>query len=287
VTYTGLAQLLLVLPLFIIRDSYSAESPRLHSMPPFAPTFRSVDAAIFAQYSSDYTEQGLNLRTLSAHLADGVLLVSGSFQRGTDDVTQFEYYLAEPDFQQTLINHQTLGFRPRDLGVTLDSHGNPRFSGLWKKQGSELTETHVGWTDVEYEDGFSHLFSQGYRVEDGCTYLDRGVRKHAVTFVKDGNSDFYAIYGYLPANFLNFFRRIYQSGYRPTSLHLEENQAGHLIDSVFMKEPGTWIAKSDLSPDEYDSQAASLVTQGYRLWKIQGYDNSTHFAAIWQLPSNP
>ena len=56
---------------------------------------------------------------------------------------------------------------------------------------------------------------------------------------------------------------------------------GARVGGIWRKVPGTWATQIGLTPQGYQSAFDSYTSQGYRLYRIQGYADSSRFAVIW------
>jgi len=78
------------------------------------------------------------------------------------------------------------------------------------------------------------------------------------------------------------FNTVSAAGYKQTSLNVEDLPTGQRVDGVFMKMTGTWPAWFNMTASDYQSKFTEYTSQGFQLVKVQGYQNSTRFAAIWK-----
>ncbi|MBI3555597.1 MAG: hypothetical protein HY074_04980 [Deltaproteobacteria bacterium] len=112
-------------------------------------------------------------------------------------------------------------------------------------------------------------------------YVWNGVRRHAAIFVKDGSSNFVYAFNYSPVDYQNFFNWAYGAGYRQTSLYVAEVSGGESMGGEFYALPGSWPVHWGLSAAQYQQVFSDYDSKGYQLYKVQGYNNSRTYDAIW------
>lgn len=248
----------------------------------FYPSFHNVSSALVSKYFGYYPDMGMALQTLSVHKSGSNVLASGSFQSGLSPQWRALFYATPADFQNAFDDAHADGLRPREVSVTLDGSGNPRYTAIWQARGGAGYYTFMALDDAAFAGKWDDLIKDhGYRLDDHFVYTLGGKRTHAAVFVNDGVHDFKAPYSYTAADYQDFFNDAYGDGYAQTSLSMEELAGGLRIGGIFMKKPGSWPVRFGLSAAGYQQKFGELSALGYRLYKIQGYANSTQFAAIW------
>lgn len=248
----------------------------------FPPSFHNASSALVSKYFDYYPGMGMALQTLNIHKSGSSVLASGSFQSGLSSQWRSIFYATPADFQDAFDDAHAAGLRPREVSVTLDGSGNPRYSAIWMARGGAGYYTFMALDDATFGAKWDDLIkTKGYRIEDHFTYNLGGKRTHAVVFVNDGVHDFKAPYSYTAADYQTFFNDAYGDGYAQTSINMEELAGGLRVGGVFMKKAGSWPVRFGLSAADYQQKFNELGALGYRLYKIQGYANSTQFAAIW------
>lgn len=248
----------------------------------FYPAFHNVASALVSKYFDYYPSMGMALQTMSIHKSGSNVLASGAFQSGLSAQWRALFYATPGDFQNAFDDANADGLRPREVSVTLDGSGNPRYSAIWQARGGVGYYTFMALDDAAFSAKWDDLIkTKGYRLDDHFVYSLGGKRTHAAVFVNDGVHDFQAPYSYTAADYQNFFNDSYGDGYVQTSLNMEELSVGLRVGGVFMKKPGSWPVRFGLSAADYQQKFSELGALGYRLHKIQGYANSTQFAAIW------
>jgi murein DD-endopeptidase MepM/ murein hydrolase activator NlpD len=272
-------------------DAYPSESagcyelgkttayPRLFA--PFYPAFHNIPLNILSQYFHYYPDVGYGLQTVSVHQGDQGVYASGSFH-STLPKWKAQIYVTPSEMSAFVSTYRMLGYRPREVSALALPTAAPRFTAIWKEVTSELFDVDFALTDVAFEQKRQQLVEgQGYRIDDHFIYRHLGQRFHAVVFVKDGLTDWKNPTGFTSSAYESYVQTLYDQGYRQTSVNVEDLPLSNAIGGIFMRKPGSWPVHWGLSPTQYQTQFLVYAAQGYRLMKVQGYENSTKFAAIW------
>jgi murein DD-endopeptidase MepM/ murein hydrolase activator NlpD len=244
---------------------------------PFYPSFHNVPVEYVAKYFGYYPGMGMALQTLSLHKKDSKTLASGSFQHGLSPDWYARFWMTGDDYQHWFNEYHSKGYRPRQLSVALDNGGNPRFSVIWqRRQGEQYVAFHglddAGWTAKWNE----WVVQKKFRVEDRVGYSSNG-RRQAAVFVKD-DQPFVELHYMNSATLQSKFNELWGQGFRMVSIDVDDTGS---YGGVWLKKPGGWIALAGMSASGYQDKFTELASQGWRLHRIDGYANSSRFAAIW------
>jgi murein DD-endopeptidase MepM/ murein hydrolase activator NlpD len=251
---------------------------------PFYSSFHNVPLDYVLDYWGYYTGMGMALQTISVHLFNGQVLSSGSFQGGLSPAWQALVYMTDEELQQADSEMQAQGFRPREIGVTVHTDGVPRFSAIWQPSEGKPSFTFTHLTDAEWDAQWQERFVEKHqRVDDHFIYEAKGIRRHAVVFVDDG--DTMGLWENFPSpDFANKFFELDGQGLQITSFNAGETGGGVLYSGIWRSLPASRPMFYDLSPAEYQQNFLDLSALGYRPHKIQGYANSDRFGVIWTKP---
>ncbi len=249
---------------------------------PFYSNFHNVPANIVAKYFGYYPGMGRALQTINLHRDGGELLASGSFQSGLPSQWKARTYMTGADFQNWFETYHDQGYRPREISVTPDSNGNPRFNVIWKKRNGEGYYTYFGLTDAQWQQKWNeHVVQGGMVVEEQVTYEDNNGARHAAVFISSPKVNFYEYHHMTSLVFNTTFDALNNAGFRLTNMNVAEINGNRSYGGIWRKVPGAWVARYGLTPSEYQDKYEEYAAQGYRLYRIQGYANSERFAAIW------
>ena len=261
---------------------YLNDTPFARLFAPFSASFHNVPVEVLSKYFGYYPAAEMPLQTLSLHRSGGNVLASGSFQHGLPLQWYARFYLTGADFQYWFTYYSNLGYRPREISVTPDSNGDPRFNVIWKKVAGEGYATYFGLTDAQLQQKWDEQVANGKMVPDEhIAYKTNFGTRHAAVFISSPKPAFYE-YHYLPSiNFNLTYFTLKAQGFQQTNVDVEELSGGTYFGGIWRKIPGLWVTATGLTPQAYQDAFNTYTSQGYRLYRIQGYDDSAHFAAIW------
>lgn len=250
---------------------------------PYFPTFHGVPLAVVNGYLGYYAHMGLQLATLSVHTRDGKVLASGSFQGGFDPTWAVFNYATPAEFDSFFAEAHGAGMRPYELGVTLDSQGHRRFSAIYRPRADGdgydtfMQLSNDGWGS-EWQ---SKVVSSHMGLHDFFGYHEGGNDLQAALFVNTG-SDFYYHRHTSSQDMVNLVNGDADDGYLPVSFNVAELANGNVYFNVITAKTGdARMVRWGMSPAEYQSWSNYFWANGFRLRKVQGYANSSRYAAIW------
>ena len=258
----------------------TAAYPRLFA--PFYPSFHNVPLAVVSKYFGYYPGMGMALQTLSLHRDGNEVLASGSFQWGLSSQWYARFYMTGSDFQNWFDEYDSKGYRPREISVTPDSNGNPRFNVIWKKRAGEGTYSYFGLTDAQWQQKWNeHVVNGGMAVDEHVAYDTGSGARHAAVFITGQQAGWYEYHYMSWANFDTTFHQLANQGFHQTNMDVEEIGNGRYYGGIWRHVPGSWVTLAGMTAAEYQTAFNTYGAQGYRLYRIQGYADSSRFAAIW------
>ncbi|HUP02156.1 MAG TPA: hypothetical protein VM737_11660 [Gemmatimonadota bacterium] len=262
------------------------ESGYVRLFAPFYPSFHNVPAQYVGFYWGYYTGMGMGLQTISLHRRGGEVLASGAFQRGLPPAWYMRMFMTGDEYQEWFDTYGAQGFRPRQIKVTPDAGGAPRFTVIWKKAEGESVAAYHGLTDADWDARWQeHVVAGKMRVGDRVAYRQGNGRRLAAVFVKDGGSPGFAELHYMTgADYQAKFDEFGDGGLTLVDAEAEELPEGLRFGGIWEPRPGSWAARHGLSPAQYQEAFEELSAQGFRLYDIQGYADSERFIAVWTKP---
>jgi murein DD-endopeptidase MepM/ murein hydrolase activator NlpD len=262
-------------------DCYGLEDnmPYARLFAPFYPSFHNVPLDIVNKYWGYYTGMGMALQTVSVDKNGSSLYAAGSFQWGLPAAWYARFYMTGTTYQHFFNTYHNQGFRPRQISVTKDGSGNPRFSVIWEKNvaGQAYTAVHnrddanfdIVWND--------YVKTKKWHVQEHVDYVVNGKRYHAAVFVnKPNDNGFYLYYGMSGAAFDSKFDELYKN-WELKSIHVNGNTVG----GVWRPKQHNYAAYYGMSPADYQQRFNQFSAQGLRLIKVQSYNDNASFSAIW------
>lgn len=253
---------------------------------PFYPSFHNVPVELVGFYWGYYTGMEMGLKTISTHRRGGDLLASGSFQRGLPAAWYARLYMTGDGYQAWYDTYKAQGFRPRLITVSIDGGGNPRYSVIWAKRQGEAVAAYHGLSDAQWDEKWQqHVVEGDMRVETRAAYRAGNDRRLAVVFVKDeGGSGFYEYHYMNGSSYQERYDELGSQGWRLVDAEAEELADGVFFGGIWRKASGAWATRHGLTPSQYQTAHQEMSANGFRLERVQGYDDSRRFIAVWHKP---
>ncbi|PSL48826.1 peptidase M23-like protein [Chitinophaga niastensis] len=259
-----------------------AVSPFNRFFAPFYPSFHNVPVEYITRYWGYYTGMGMALQTLSVHKSGNQYLASGSFQYGLSSQWYCRINMSSAQYQQYFDEYYAKGYIPRQIAVTNDNSGNPLFTVIWKQRGNEnFTAIHNATDDVWNAKWKTCVDQQKMRVTEHVVYYAGGKRYHAGVFGSNNPGGFYMYYGMNTNDFTKKFDELNKAGLMTVNVNIEENGSQNNVGGLWWPRNKAYYSYMNMTPADYQTKFQDLNAQGYQLYRIQGYDNSSRFAAIW------
>jgi len=258
------------------------DTPYARLFAPFYSSFHNVPYDVVLKYFGYYPGMGMALQTISLHRKGNDVLASGSFQSGLSPQWKARLYMTGADFQYWFDQYKGQDYRPREISVTRDGGGNPRYNVIWKKRAGEGYYTHFGLTDAEWKQKVTdHVTNGGMVVDEHVVYDTGGGTRHAGVFVTAPQVVTYDAHLLILPVFNSLLPVLKAQGYKQTDVYAEEFGGGWAYGGIWRKVAGQWAMEYDLTPQEYQDAFEDYAAQGYRLYRVQGYADSSRFAATW------
>lgn len=143
---------------------------------------------------------------------------------------------------------------------------------------------------AEYQRTFDRLTSYGYRLVSLCGFTVAGQDLYAGIFVQMPSPDWVARHGLPAADYQQEFDTLVAQGYRLVDVSGYNVGGEDLYTAIWEQSPGPdWVARHGLSAAEYQQEFDTLVGQGYRLSRANGwpFGDIAHYAAIWEKKQGP
>ncbi|CAL1520631.1 hypothetical protein [Chitinophaga sp. MM2321] len=248
---------------------------------PFYPSFHNVPVQYITRYWGYYTGMGMALQTLSVHKSGNEYLASGSFQSGLPSAWYCRINMNATQYQQYFDEYYAKGYIPRQIAVTSEN-GSPLFTVIWKQRGNENFAAVHNITDEQWNAKWKTLVDQQkMRVTEHVAYFAGGKRYHAGVFGSSNPGGFYQYSGMGINDFSKKFDDLNKAGFMTVNVNVAENGSQKTVNGLWWPKNKAYYAYMDMSPADYQSKFTSLTAQGFQLYRIQGYANSSKFAAIW------
>ncbi|MEM7234651.1 MAG: hypothetical protein AAF517_20905, partial [Planctomycetota bacterium] len=256
------------------------EFARLYA--PFYPTFHGVPIEVYSRFAGYYVDMGWGLRTRSIHRDAHTLYVSGSFQRNVGPWAG-RGYMTPDEFQNWALNFWEQDMIMRETQVTKSPGGEPRYSAIWRKlEPGESIEHRASLTVSEFNTLWQQrVVDDGWRVADYVGYRVNGQDRISAFFTSHQPRPFFLYPSRTSNEAQSELNSHTDAGRDVTLFSVSELGNTTRFNIGFRSVPGCWRVYWGRTPSEYQSVVETNASQGYRLEKIQGYANSSRYAAIF------
>ena len=131
-----------------------------------------------------------------------------------------------------------------------------------------------GMTASEYQQQFDALVGQGYRLEEVSGYSIAGQARYAAIWDKPPLSvPWVARHGMTPTEYQQQFNTLTGHGYRLVQVSGYSVAGQTLYAAIWEQSPGApWVARDGLTSAQYQQEFDQLLSQGYRLTDVSGYN---------------
>ena len=125
--------------------------------------------------------------------------------------------------------------------------------------------------------------TKGWRLDEHVLFNDSaGVRRHAAIFVKDGLPCY--MHWDMDIGQLKDLNTEYKKpGFRLRSLSVSKRTGAKQRDwaAIWVPADEDRRFRTGMSAEDYQQESDAFARKGYRLYRVQGYDDSKWFAAVW------
>ncbi|MGZ6091893.1 MAG: M23 family metallopeptidase [Polyangiales bacterium] len=265
-----------------------APVPFSPALAPFPPDFSGALSASVLQEALYYPNAGWGPQTLSFYDTASGVLGAGGYNPAAQS-SNWKLWL---EIDKTTMNSKLAGYTTRKLrqmSVRM-SGSSPRYTGIWEGlEAGELAETHLDISNTEFDTLWHDNIANGpYRMTDHVMFVVNGTPHHNVS-LSNKSGGFYFYWGQTAAQLQSLDSSLQASGWKPYAISAAVGATGSGVtySAVWRQLPGTYQLQTDISPDVFDSVLAVKKALGYRLHRVQGYDNGTRMLAIWMKPTAP
>lgn len=194
------------------------------------------------------------------------------------------------DYQCLVDQAAMAGYAPEWLDA-FSADGGVRFNVVFRPAGGVAWQAVHGLTSAQYQQRFDQFTHDGYRPTLVESYRDDGDTRYAAIFRKTGGPAFRAYHGVSATVHQQRMDQWSAEGYRPRTMAVTASGDQPRYTVVYEKAGGgQWLAKSRLTPDEYqhlfDSESAAGRLPVYL--NAYGLDGRIYYSAIFSAsPSGP
>jgi hypothetical protein len=180
------------------------------------PAFQARHNLTTAQFQQTFDQlvgQGFRPRALSGYAVAGEPRFAAIWEQGGGPAFQARHNLTTAQFQQTFDQLVGQGFRLRAVsGYAVG--GEPRFAAIWENDGGPAFQARHNLTAAQYQQTFSQLVAQGFRLKYVDGYTIGGASRFAAIWEQGGGPAFQARHNLTTAQYQQTFDQLVGQGFR-------------------------------------------------------------------------
>ncbi|KAH8682972.1 beta-lactamase [Tricladium varicosporioides] len=245
----------------------------------------AMSAAQYQTTFNDLTSQGYRLNWVSGYTINGAAAYAAIFEKKPSPDWVANHGMTSADYQSKFNTYTSQGYRLVVVnGYTVN--GIDYYAAIFDKSPSGAWVARHGMNSADYQSNFNTYTSQGYRLVHVSGYSVGTEARYAAIWQKttDGIA-WEAHHGMTSAEYQAQFDRLSKAGYRLTLVSGYQVNNVDYFAAIWDKKSGPlFIARHDMTSDQYQRQFDNNYYQGYMLKVISGYNTglSDRYAAIWE-----
>lgn len=162
--------------------------------------------------------------------------------------------------------------------------GDVRYNAIFHPAGNVPWQAVHGLNAAQYQQRFDAITGQGFRPTQVESYSSDGEVRYAAIFRKDGGPETRAYHGLTAQQHQQRFDDWSAAGFRARNIAVTAVDGQPRYTALYEKsDGGGWIAKSRLTPDEYQQAFADNTAQGRKPVYLNAYGlgGKIYFSAIF------
>jgi murein DD-endopeptidase MepM/ murein hydrolase activator NlpD len=270
------------------KGCYDVDAPTAYepALAPFLPEFTDVVAGAVYEQPLYYPHAGWGPQTLSFYKTSNGTRAAGGFDPEASKASwKLWLDIDKATMQSKLDGYTTRKLRQISVRV---SNGSPVYTGIWEGlESGEIADTRLDITDSQFDTLWANKIANGtFKMTDHVMSVVNGVNHHNVS-ISNKSGDFVFHWGKTKSELLALDSSLQASGWKPYAASASVGPTGSAVtySAVWRWVDGTYELLPDLSPSTFASKVISRRALGWRLHRVQGYDNGTRMLAIWYKPA--
>ncbi|MDC0685506.1 hypothetical protein [Sorangium atrum] len=255
--------------------------------PHYPETVNLPDTVAYANnHDKYYPDAGWYPQTFNIYNKDGARFVALGYSPDAPSQSTRWFNLSKTSMNNKIAELDPLGWKVRQISVRLES-GAPRYTAIWEKKApGETSEVHLDITDAQYTQLWNDEVVPGnLYVLDHSTHTSSSGRRHNVVLTSAVSYmvDYYDMTG---TQLRDTDDDLQDLGWKPYSISAQEGTSGSGVrfSGVWRWLPGEYEVEFAQSESTFKAEQLTRSEDGWRLHRVQGYDNGTMFVSIWHKP---
>jgi hypothetical protein len=239
-----------------------------------------------AQYQAafdQYVAQGYRLRTVSGYHAAGVTRYAAIWDKVSGPAWAARHGLTAAQYQLAFTQFAAQGYRLKMVsGYSVGL--SARFAALWDKSSGPAWTARHGLTGAQYQQLFTQLTGQGYRLRWVSAYAEGGVAKYAGLWDKSTGHPWVARHGLEEAAFRSAAQGYAAQGYDLVCGNAVTLAGKDHYAALWEKKPVASVMHHGMTAPTYQIKFDELRAQGWRPAFVAGYAGEDPVDVVLRFP---
>lgn len=196
--------------------------------------------------------------------------------------------LGAAQYQQTFTDLVAQGYRLVRVSGYSDA-SRERYAAIWEHRPGPEWHARHGLTPDQYQQSFTELAAQGFRLVDVSGYTSGGQESYAAIWERGSGPAWQARHGLTAVQYQQVFDQLAEQGFRLVRISAHTVGGADRFAGIWEQRPGpAWQARHGLTAGEYQQVFDELTGQGFRLVDLSGYGaGESRYAAVFEQVSGP
>lgn len=231
-----------------------------------------------AQYQSRFdslSKQGYRLVNVSGYERGGSVRYADLWVKGSGPAWVARHGLSNAEYQAVFNDLGKQGYRLTYVnGYAVG--GQDRYAAIWEKRGGPAMAARHGLTAAQYQQTFTDLTKQDFRLLHVSAYAVGGQPRYAAIFEKSGGPAWVARHGLTAAQHQDAFDDYGKQGFRLKLVSGYRLGASDFYAAIWEKSGGPpWVARHGIPDAWYQNVFDNYYYQGYRLAYVNAFTAGT------------
>lgn len=226
------------------------------------------------EYQAEFdnlASQGFRLKHISGYNVAGAPRFAAIWDKSTGPDWVARHNMTAGQYQDEFNRRGREGYRLVQVSV-YRGLGQDLYAAIWIKESKPAWVARHRMTNTTYQHEFNNLIQDGFRLVDVSGCRIGGEARYAAIWEQRSGPAWVARHGMRSAEYQQEFERLGKDGYR--LIHVDGYTIGSKRRFAAIWEHGEgpgWVARHNLTSDQYQEQFELLGRRGYRLTCVSGY----------------
>lgn len=215
-------------------------------------------------------------------------LFASIWEQSTGQLWQARHGMDAAQYQQTFTDLVAQGYRLVRVSGYSDA-GQDRYAAVWEQRPGPEWHARHGLTPDQYQQSFTELAAQGFRLVDVSGYTSGGQERYAAIWERASGPAWQARNGLTAGEYQKVFDQLAEQGFRLVRVSVHTVGGEDRFAGIWEQRPGpAWQARYGLTAGEYQKVFDELTGQGFRLVDVSGYGaGESRYAAVFEQVDGP